>query len=198
MKMNSLRLLLVAAIVLSVACSDPKAANDKNFAKAISAYLQVVVEDSGKFCIGNVEYPYQETLPGRSSNTDLADIGLLEVTGTGRARGFYTTEIFDLTPKGREVFTPGKGFCYGKPELIRIVNFTEPGSEGPHVMSRVTYLFRLKDVPSWASESNGQIVEALRKEALRRSIPMPDQQFQDTQTFVLTSKGWMHKSLAEK
>lgn len=167
---------------------DQKAANDKNFAKAISAYL-LVLEGSGKFCIGSQRYPHQSPIPSRGADTDLADVGLLEVTGRAQVT-FYTTDIFDLTPKGREVFTQGKGFCFGKPEVIRIVNFTEPGSMGPQ-RSRVTYLFRLRDIPSWVSDSNGQILEALRDR-----IPMRNAQFQDTQTLVLTGKGWMHQSLA--
>jgi hypothetical protein len=180
----------VAATILYVGCSNPKAANDKNFAKAISAYL-LLEKGSGKFCMGEVKYPHQESLPGQWTDADLAHVGLLEVTGRSKVNFMTTTDVFDLTPKGREVFTPGKGFCYGKPELIRIVNFTEPSSGGPYVMSRVTYLFRLKDVPSWVSESNGQIVEAFRER-----IPTPNHQFQGTQTFVLTSNGWVHQSLA--
>lgn len=184
MKIKNFRLSLIAVTLLFSSCSDPKAVNDKNFAKAVSAYL-LLMETNGKFCAGEFSYPYHETLPGRWINAELADVGLVEVTG----RAVYnssTTDIFDLTSKGRAVFTPGKGFCYGKPDLTRIVNFTEPGLGGSSVTSQVHYLFRLKDVPSWVTEANGQIGQ----------VPMPDVQYEDTQRFVLTGNGWVHESLA--
>lgn len=183
MKVNNLRLFLLAvATLLPIGCSNPKAANDTNFATAVSAYL-LSLESSGKFCFGSKEYPHQVVVPTDLYNA-LVKTGLLEITGAGeRVNLILTADIYDLTPKGREAFTQGRGFCYGKPELIRIVSFTEPGSKGPYVMSRVTYSYRLRDVPSW-TEAFGD---------LKAKFP----QIEDTQTFVLTGNGWVHESLTK-
>jgi hypothetical protein len=183
MKMNSLRLFLVATTVLFAGCSDPKAASNKNFAKAASAHL-LVVERSGAFYIGSKAYPASEK--DDTNAKALAQIGFLKITGH-ESFSMATWDIYDLTSKGREFFAPGRGFCFGKPELISITNFTEPGSTGPYVMSRVTYSYRVIDAPSWVSDWNSQNAE---------KIPTPNAQFQDTQTFVLTANGWVHESLA--
>jgi len=183
------QLLLAAALVLQIGCSNPKAASNENFTKAVSAYL-MHQEESGAYCIGAKVDHFQEEAPGAGpgeTNGAFVKMGFLNIERQYRTRmGFFTMTVYDLTPKGRESFTQGRGFCLGKPELIRVINFTDPGPTGS--VSNVMYSYRLSDVPSWATGSDGQ--------AFRSRIPGANGEVQRTDTFVLTGNGWVHHSLA--
>ena len=68
-------LLLVAAFFLLVGCQNPKAANNENFGKAISAYL-IHQEEIGAYCVGpKVDHFQVEEATG----PDLPIQGLLKV-----------------------------------------------------------------------------------------------------------------------
>lgn len=153
-------------------------ANDKNFAKAISAYLLVL----DHYCVGRKNYPGIQI--DNVVDTALIEAGLVHEIGKGKYAYFDTT-ILDVTPMGTKFFTPGRGFCLGDPELIRIENFTEPVSTDGYLASRVTFLWKLRNVPSWANES--KVIQKSRS---------PNAQYRYTETFVSTNKGWVHKSLA--
>lgn len=184
--------LTIAVVSLSwlvaVGCQNPKAANKENFGKAISAYL-VSQEQKGEYCIGSKvdHYQVQETSGPDNATRALLKIGFLKITSqVPTMMGFWNLTDYDLTQKGRDSFTPGKGFCLGKPALVQVINFTDPGPTGS--TSRVTYSYQLRDVPSWASGPDGQ--------AFQSSVAAAFGEVQSTDTLVLTGNGWVHESLA--
>ena len=181
-------LLLVAAFFLLVGCQNPKAANNENFGTAISAYL-IHQEEIGAYCVGpKVDHFQVEEATGPDLPIQgLLKVGFLQITSQQPTMmGFWKLTVYDLTPKGRESFIQGRGYCLGKPALTQVINFTDPGPTG--TVSRVTYLYRLNDVPSWASGLVGQ--------EFRYSVPAAYGEVQNTDTLVLTGNGWVHESLA--
>lgn len=186
--MKRLLLLIVPTVVLAIGCSNPKDANNENFGKAVSAYL-MQQEEAGAYCIGSKvdHYQVQETSGPGSSTRGLLKIGFLKITSQQPTMmGFWKLTVYDLTAKGRESFIQGRGFCLGKPSLSQIVNFTDPGPTGS--MSLVSYTYRLKDVPSWASGP--------AESEFRVDVPAAYGDVQSTGTLVLTGNGWVHESLA--
>jgi len=181
------QLLLVAAALLACGCDNPKAANNKNFSKAITTYL-TSQEELGTYCVGpKTEHFQEETVGVGETNSAFVKLGFLKIVNQyPTMMGFWTMTVYDMTPEGHASFTPGKGFCMGHPELVQVVNFTDPGPNG--TMSRVTYSYHLTNIANWASGSGGQ--------TFRRSVPGADGVVQTTATFVLTGNGWAHESLA--
>jgi hypothetical protein len=184
MKLSAL--LLAATVVLVVGCQNPKDANNENFSKAISAYL-AHQEESGGYCIGSkIDHFEVEDFKLDQATRALMKIGFLEITGHRTGAGFFTITGYEFTSKGRESFTPGKGFCFGKPQLGQIVNFTDPGPAG--TKSRVIYSYQLTSVPAWANGPDGQAFHSI--------MPAAYGLVQSTDTLVLTGNGWVHESFA--
>lgn len=132
----------------------------------------------------------------------LSQAGLLKVT-TKQMKGTYsgspTTAMVDeytLTDAGKAAFKDtgkrignvsssahrtGK-FCYGTPEVVDIVRYTEPSSAMGQTVSEVSYTYRLKDRPKWSENS-----------ALLAKEPLMAAQSGNTDArdiVVLTNEGW--------
>jgi len=79
--------------------------------------------------------------------------------------------------------------CYGTPQVVEIVGFTEPAEAMGVKVSSVQYTYRLVDIAPWASEP------ALSKqyEWLPERISNPSIEKNDD--VVLTNNGWVHHSV---
>ncbi len=79
--------------------------------------------------------------------------------------------------------------CYGTPQVVEILNFTEPTEATGMKVSNVQYTYRLVDVAPWASD---QILinqfEWLQERITSKGIPKDDD-------LVLTSTKWVHHSV---
>ncbi len=179
---------MAIAMIACVGCSDPKAANEKNFGNAIAEFLKHEGE-SDSYCAGFKEYPHTNEL---GLGNELVAVGLLKVVG--KYQDIWSSSVHDLTEKGRKFFTPGKGFCYGQPKLHRIVNFSEPSSLGPYTMSEVIYEYRIENIPEWALE------EAVRKghARVREAVSSKKEPIREEDTLILTNNGWVHEKLFKK
>ena len=181
------------------ACSDPKAANEGNFKKALQDYLNFR-EARGDYCMGGGKYPFNIGFPNFGyADPDLEKIGLIkDITPPGQ----WPRTQFDLTDKGRQFFTPDKGFCYGKPVVINIINFSEPssGSFGYNgkTISEVKFEYRMEGAPAWAIEvgQNGSLhTSNLTISGSPISVTNP---VKEGGRLILTNKGWVHEMLFEK
>lgn len=165
--------LLTCPIV--VGCQNPKAANNRNFAKAITAYY-----GENSFCINDTmdeqfraSYVLQyNTGTGYSPQTELDKLlvraGLLTLVSqniVADPNGGASQMLFQfaLTPLGREFYKKSTkfgmnhtGFCYGNP-VVQVVDFTDPGPQG--TSSRATFNYRLHGVPTWLT---GELAQEFR------------------------------------
>ncbi|MCO5781366.1 DNA-directed RNA polymerase subunit beta [Citrobacter meridianamericanus] len=107
----------------------------------------------------------------------LANQGLLDVTQ--EANGFSSVDILEVTDKGQEVeFWDRKdGACVGHRAVDKITEWTEAGEDGMKIV-RVSYTWKLADVPSWLDKSAFAGVEGI-SEPVESVIAL-----------VKTSNGW--------
>lgn len=179
---------MAIAMIACVGCSDPKAANEKNFGNAIAEFLKSEGK-SDAYCIGLKEYPRKSYSPDYDDDL-LVAAGLLKV---GKPDAYGIT-VRDLTEKGKKYFTPGKGFCYGQPTLHRIVNFSEPSSEFGSSMSEVNYEYKIENIPEWALEESVQ----KDRSGIRKAVSSQREPIREQDTLILTNNGWVHEELFKK
>lgn len=99
---------------------------------------------------------------------------------------------YDLTPAANKAYfkwdkRDGGGFYAGRYELVDVFRFTEPADMFGHRVSQVTYTYRVKpsSIPNWATHA----AMRNRYENLRNLA----QPIQKTDTFILSSEGWIHE-----
>ncbi len=82
----------------------------------------------------------------------LAEQGLLRVSQ--QANGFSSVDVLEVTDEGQEVeFWDRKdGACVGHRTVDKITEWTEAGEDGMKIV-RVSYTWKLADVPSWLDKS---------------------------------------------
>ncbi|MGH8580555.1 MAG: zinc-ribbon domain-containing protein [Gammaproteobacteria bacterium] len=171
--------------------SDPKEANEANVGKAIAEYLRnrpawySTYKYSSRYgglsywyCLGNDRYP-------SVGEQDAEGLGFVKEVGR-----VPLAQIYDLTDKGRSIFTPGKGFCYGEPKLLRVVNFTAPTPFGSYTMSNVVYEYQIINIPDWARQPDAAKLEKISQALSSETTPL-----RDDATLILTNKGWVHQKL---
>lgn len=107
----------------------------------------------------------------------LANQGLLDVSQ--QANGFSSVDVLEITDKGQEVefWDREKGACVGHRDVSEIKEWTEPGNGNQKVV-RVTYTWKLTDVPSWVDKSAFSGVKGMNEPA------------EGAMNLVKTSNGW--------
>ena len=217
---NSIKaiLLLSGAALLSACGDDPKAANKANFEKALNAYYaqmkQCVKIGSKPNADGIIqEFRTDGTVQDKQVPfyTGLASLGLLEAVTyqkdtksfSGQVTGKADWVGYKFSDKGKTYLRPAeldKGafsigarqLCYGTPQVVEIVNFTEPAEAMGGKVSNVQYTYRLVDVAPWANDTalTNQF-EWLSERVRNDSISKDDD-------LVLTNNGWAHHSVLSK
>ncbi len=189
---------MIAALALG-ACSNPKAANDKDFEKAIVEYLKHK-EAAGEFCLH-----FFASFPFESSSFIVSDpaarAGLLQKVGE-QGSGWSRRVFVDLSEKGRKCYIPGVGFRYGEPRFVRIASFSKPSSFGPYTMSKVNYEYRVVDIPQWARELAAPVrpfgFHTTAYPNIIAAISSEKAPIKDEATLILTNDGWVHENLFKK
>ncbi|GLX91994.1 hypothetical protein Pfra02_45620 [Pseudomonas fragi] len=204
---------LVILATALVGCSDPKKASESNFEKATQAWLDTAYPK----CFLMSAFPV-ESKEFDLSNTDktlhaLAGAGVLKEVELSRkeipASVFQAarTKIqysYDLTDEGRKYYksdaqkrrdgTTAPGLCIGKAKVEKIEQFSEPGDMMGQKISRVTYTYRVDDLPKWAGDeavvSNNRDLAPM---AASKVTPI-----KETRAFILTNNGWVHERLFGK
>jgi len=82
--------------------------------------------------------------------------------------------------------TGARQLCYGTPQVVEIINFTEPVQAMGAKVSNVQYTYRLVDVAAWASDP------AIINQFEWMSDRISNEDITKDDDVVLTSKGWMH------
>lgn len=153
------KILLAAGIAAFVSGCGEKG----DFEKAINAKISqsklcYSLQDNG--IVFNKGFPIRVNHSYRSAGYSasdeilkgLANQGLLAVSQ--KANGFSSVDVLEVTDKGQEVeFWDRKdGACVGHRTVDKITEWTEAGEDGMKVV-RVSYTWKLTDVPSWVDKS---------------------------------------------
>ena len=208
-------LILSGAALLSACGNDSKAANNANFEKALNAYYaqmkQCVKIGSRPNADGIIqEFRTDGTVQDKQDTfyNGLVSLGLLEAVTyqkdtknfSGQVTGKADWVGYKFSNKGESFLRPSsleKGafrtgarqLCYGTPQVVEIVNFTEPAEAMGAKVSNVQYTYRLVDVAPWASDpALTNQFEWLTERISSDSITKDDD-------LVLTDNGWAHHSV---
>jgi hypothetical protein len=197
------RFTLVAAALLVSACSDPKAANEKNFKTAIqkamdAEYPTCYVKSNFPATIGGFD------VSGNKRNFKaLVSAGLL----SEKEEPHMTTEYlrnrvevqptYYLTDEGKKYYKAGVaktvlgetvgGFCFGKGVVKDITEFTEPADMGGVKASRVSFTYQVSDIPAWATSP--EILAAMPR--LKADVESEKTPIKGGDVLALTNNGWV-------
>jgi len=198
-------------------CDNSKAANEDNFKKAIANILPKQKINCFTMDIKLLRYfkePVSIDFPldlekkeeeGFTQLKVLAKVGVLSTSETTTREALSIPQKlvpatrYTLTKEGEKFFKrdltiPGtskkkNAFCFGETEIDKVINFTEPESFFGTTASRVKYTYRIKNLPSWTSDSE---VQALIPK-VAKMVRTKDKPAESTITLFLTSKGWAGK-----
>ena len=153
------KFLLVAGLAALVSGCGEKG----DFEKAINAKIS-----QSKLCyslqdndiVFNKGFPIKVNRGYRSAGYSASDEilkGLVEqglLTVSQQANGFSSVDVLEVTDKGQEVeFWDRKdGACVGHRTVDKITEWTEAGEDGMKIV-RVSYTWKLSDVPAWLDKS---------------------------------------------
>ena len=152
------KILLVAGTALVLAGCGEKG----DFEKAINAKIS-----QSKLCyslqdndvVFNKGFPIKVNRGYRSAGYSASDEilkGLVEqglLTASQQPNGFSSVDVLEVTDKGQEVefWNRQEGVCIGHREVDEVKEWTEPGNGNQKVV-RVSYTWKLADVPSWVDK----------------------------------------------
>lgn len=218
---NSLKAILLlsgTAMFVSACGNDPKAANAANFEKALNAHHAQMKQCVRIGSAPNADGIIQEfrtdgdvqdkQLPFYNG---LVSLGLLEAVDyqkdaknfSGQVTGKADWVGYKFSDSGRTFLRPpdmdnramstgARQLCYGTPEVVEIINFTEPADAMGATVSNVQYTYRLVDVAPWANDP----VLSKQYQWLQERISNPSISKDDD--FVLTNNGWAHHSVLKR
>ncbi len=168
-----------ALALLLTACNAYKEPSEKNFSGAINGYYS---EHNECLYPSALRFPYEVSANDQGSSTvkgldALTDAGLLKRVEekTIKVKRYSLTPFASTRVNGR--------FCYGHREVTSIDSFTPPAPVNGQQATKVTYHYKMLDVPGWA-----------QSEQMRTAFPTLARnttgQPQDTIQVVLTPNGW--------
>lgn len=203
--------LAAVLLLMSAGCSDdPKEANEKNFGQAAQAWL----DQEFPTCVVRGNFPLVPPLMDVHNVGEtlqaMAQAGLVTET-PAEVEGLFGEKEqsvrYELTEEGKKYYLPDRvetlggdklgGLCFGKGKLESVENFTTPAQVMGVQASRVTFTYRVTDIPDWAQ--NGPVADALSGDREFKKILASGQTpIRQTQGFIQTEKGWVHEKLFGK
>jgi hypothetical protein len=117
---------------------------------------------------------------------------LLACSGT-RTDIYYA---YALTDEGRKYYKADAGnskvggLCFGKAQVTTIEQFTAPTEQAGRTVSRVTYRYRVSELPEWAGDAG-----AGQREGLGQAFDSSRQPLEATASMALTEQGWVQQQL---
>ena len=211
--------LLSGAALLVTACgNDPKAATEANFEAALNAHYAQMKQCIRVGSAPNADGIIQEfRTDGRVQDKQLSfynglvDLGLLDAVSyqkytknfSGQVTGEADWVGYKFSEKGQAFLRPteldtgafstgARQLCYGTPQVVEIVNFTEPVEAMGVKVSSVKYTYKLVDIAPWANEP------ALSKQYEWLPQRISDASIAKDDDLVLTNDGWVHHSVLKR
>lgn len=178
------KILLVAGAVLALTGCGEKG----DFEKAINAKISqsnLCYSLQDNHIVFNKGFPIKVNRGYRSAEYSASDEilkGLVEqglLTVSQQANGFSSVDVLEVTDKGQEVefWNRENGACVGHRAVAEIKEWTEADASGMKIV-RVSYTWRLADVPSWVDKSAFGSVRGMTEPA------------ESLISLVKTSNGW--------
>jgi hypothetical protein len=160
---------------LLAACTGYKTADPGNLTRALNGYFAMHDDCLYKSAL---RFPYETSLHKRTSTLDaLTHAGLLE----RKEELGIQIKRYSLTTYAQKQVDPR--FCYGHRQVTGIDSFTPPMQENGQKVTRVTYNYKMMDVPGWAkSKEMSAAFPSLAKDTSSNA--------QDTAELVLMVNGW--------
>jgi len=214
---NSIKaiLLLSGAALLSACGNDTQAANDANFEQALNAHYAQMKQCVKIGSKPNADGIIQEFRTDGSMQdkqlpfyNGLVNLGLVEAVTyqkdtknfSGQVTGKADWVGYKFSDKGQTFLRPAeldKGafstgarqLCYATPQVVEIINFTEPAEALGMKVSNVQYSYTLVDIAPWANDS------ALTKQFDWLSERISSDNILKDDDLVLTNNGWVHHSV---
>ncbi|HBZ8119039.1 TPA: hypothetical protein MM166_004288 [Klebsiella pneumoniae] len=213
MKVSYLTPLLCIGMLTLSGCNDPKKPSESNFKEAAQQYLNTVYP----VCYIKANFPYKTD--GISFNNmpevlhAMAEKGLLTEKELSRKHidaswGIKAHDLvvnsYDLTEEGKKYYKADAaknirgenigGFCFGKATVTEVSNFTEPSDAMGQKISRVSFSYKVSEIPEWAKTP--EILTAVRQ--IKKDVDSAKDGMKVTNVFVLTNNGWIHEKLFGK
>ena len=213
MKVSYLTPLLCIGMLTLSGCKDPKKPSESNFKEAAQQYLDTVYP----VCYIKANFPYKTD--GISFNNmpellhAMAEKGLLTEKELSRKHidaswGIKAHDLvvnsYDLTEEGKKYYKADAaknirgenigGFCFGKATVTEVSNFTEPSDAMGQKISRVSFSYKVSEIPEWAKTP--EILTADRQ--IKKDVDSAKDGMKVTNVFVLTNNGWIHEKLFGK
>ncbi|HBT4848241.1 TPA: hypothetical protein MB351_004303 [Klebsiella pneumoniae] len=213
MKVRYLTPLLCIGMLTLSGCNDPKKPSESNFKEAAQQYLNTVYP----VCYIKANFPYKTD--GISFNNmpevlhAMAEKGLLTEKELSRKHidaswGIKAHDLvvnsYDLTEEGKKYYKADAaknirgenigGFCFGKATVTEVSNFTEPSDAMGQKISRVSFSYKVSEIPEWAKTP--EILTAVRQ--IKKDVDSAKDGMKVTNVFVLTNNGWIHEKLFGK
>ena len=205
---------MVCTVALLAGCSDPKAANEDNFKKALNTHYEknCVALSWMDFSNSHPGYPVSIKLetptmfrgPEGTAEANekklapyeaLVSAGLLKgEDGQVKSDGLFADSkdapapgrIYSLTVEGKKAYqSPGNTFCAGHYTVENIERFTPPSDSPMGKLSSVVYTYG----------PDGEIADWAKNPAIQKTFPdfaaklTPHQHGHEE--LLLTNKGWM-------
>lgn len=199
------RFALATVAVLVVGCSDPKAANEKNFKIAI----QNAIDTEYPRCYIKENFP--ATIPAFGGANQKAIFKALVTAGLlsekdepheikqyfGKSK-VVIEPTFYLTEEGKKSYKAdaakdytGKttgGFCFGKATVKDIPQFTEPSESAGMRVSQVKFTYQVSDFPAWAKLPEMlSAIAVLKRDVESEKVPIDGEA-----VLKLTNNGWVN------
>lgn len=187
--LRGLHCIAVAAVGIPffAACSsDPTAASDVNFSKALNEMLAArsCIELPRNFDVKAPALPLMRPGEPEPILKELAGVGVFTTRPamvTAQLGGQIPGTRFEVAPRGREVIRTKRvstaigesetaEACIGRYEVTEVTGSTEPAERLGYKVVDVTYRYRWVDFPAWASglmaekEADGQVLLAATSE----------------------------------
>ncbi len=155
-------LALLGSLAVLAGCENKKAATKDNFSKSIGNYYNAHPE-----CVWSspVKFPVEADPAKATESTGydaLTDAGLLTRTTAQKKQfifGSKQVNDYDLSSKGRSVWTPDQGqpgygnFCFGHRAVTTVDNFTSSNDSNGAQVANVDYHYTVSGIADWAQST---------------------------------------------
>ncbi len=198
-----LRVITFVAILGILSCRNPKAANKANFKRVIQAALDKH-QECRSIALPNEPRGMLDAKPRTDPQLDalvvagLASKKRVMIENSGWTLFGGPKQIpgthYDFTAEGRKyaalqqhssLLVGTETLCYGVPEVIDIVRYSEPGNALGQTMTEVTYDYTFKSVAPWVN--NATLLKEFPELAQIKTRDHPGENRLD---LVLMSNGW--------
>ena len=197
------RIAAIAATLGLLSCHNPKASNKENFKRTIQMSL-----DKHPVCLPVALPDEPRSMIDAKPITDPQLDALVDAGLAGRKRVMMENSgwtifggpkqipgtRYDFTPEGLKyashqehsgLLVGRQALCYGVPEVIDIVRYSEPGNALGQTTTEVTYTYALKAVPPWVKKP--VLIQQFPDLA---TIPTRDHPRERSLDLVLMNDGW--------